>query len=145
MCHNCDSATLFPPMFTHSFGGPKKPHPKFLAYCKEEFEKATNPRFFGSKILIQYLNDEYNQRYGIFIAYKDGNALRFGWSICQTALDKWDKFVGFHYAFKRSTGDIQRVPASITDSFGDFIDRAMNYFKVKPEEFISNVGTPVTE
>ena len=141
MCNNnCDESFT---VHVSRYGGPKTPHPKFVAYCKEEFEKANNPRWFGSKILIHYLVDERNQRYGTLISYKDGNAVRFGWSVCQTALDKWDKYIGFHYAFKRSNENLKRIPAYLVDEFEDFIARSTKYFKVDPKNFLSNLGTPV--
>lgn len=127
------------------YSGPKKPHPKFVAYCKEEFQKANNLRYFGSKVLIHYLVDDRNQRFGMIVAYQDGKAIRFGWSICQTNLDKWDKYVGFHYAFKRSKSNVTRVPRYMAADFDIFVERAIRYFKVDPENFISNLGTPVME
>jgi hypothetical protein len=123
---------------------PKPVHPKFLAYCKEEYEKVNNPRYFGSKVLIVYLKDaETNERYGVLISYKDAGGLRFGWSICQTALDKWDKYVGFHYAFKRSTDDICRIPRYIEFEFDDFVERSIRYFKVDPNVTPTNLGALV--
>jgi hypothetical protein len=141
---NVETSPLFDDSFESPFGGPKKPHPKFVAYCKEEFEKVTNPRFFGSKVLIHYLLGNNNQRFGVLIAYKDGDAIRFGWSVCQTHLDKWNKFVGFHYAYKKSQKEVRRIPASFFDTFDWFVARSLRYFKVEPNELKSNVGEVIT-
>ena len=143
MCDNCDKALNYPLPINSLFyrPDPKAPHPKFVAYCKEEFEKANNPRYFGSSLLVTYLVDERNQRYGMLISYKMGDAIHFGWSVCQTRLDKWDKYVGFHYAFKKSKDHIVHIPEHMTEAFAAFVERTMRYFKVPEDKFISNLGS----
>lgn len=127
-----------------SYSEPKCPHPKFVAYCKEEYEKVMNPRYFGSKVLVVYLKDaETNERFGVMLSYKDAGGVRFGWSICQTDLDKWDKYIGFHYAFKRSTDDIARVPRHLQFDFDEFVERSFRYFKVDPNATPTNLGSPI--
>lgn len=147
MCNsNCSEHKFRRGNFDFVVGGPKPAHPKFVAFCKEEYEKTNNPRYFGSPVLIQYLRDENNNRFGVMISYKEGGGVRFGWSVCQTDLDKWDRYIGFHYAFKRSKKDLSRIPDYLVFDMDDFVERSFRYFQLDPKNTPTNLGVPlVTE
>lgn len=77
---------------------------------------------------------------GVFVAipetYPDGKSrILFGWSKCNTKLDKFDRDYGIDIACKRALSDknlnLEIMPDEMRAHFHNFVQRSLKYYKNK--------------
>lgn len=84
--------------------------------------------------LIRYIRDEDHTPYGVVVAQKIGNVIRYGYSI-RNKKDKWDKHIGVKIALARANASSYILPKgkknhdAILDNLSVISDRAARYFK----------------
>lgn len=87
-------------------------------------------------ILKTYIRDsETNQPRGIAVAIRNDNKIDYGFSLCNTRLDKWDKKLGTSIALARATAPQYQLPGVddreklVLDAYQRLEARAIKYFK----------------
>lgn len=87
-------------------------------------------------ILKQYIrNPKTNQPRGVAVAVKHNNEIRYGFSLLNTKMDKFDKTVGYNIAMNRAMSDAYSLPNTperenmVMDAFNSLEQRALKYFK----------------
>lgn len=87
--------------------------------------------------IMEYIRDNKNQKKGVMYAFREGNVVYSGWSLCHR-INKFDKERGLDIAKARAEkvrdGErlsiIDDIPYSITNKFLDFLERrCVTYFK----------------
>lgn len=94
-------------------------------------------------MIKQYIRDRKNEhKIGCMVANKVGDEIRIGYSLCNIALDSFNKYLGTEIARDRLYTDIMRnnshrkAPRSIKNSLIIFINRAERYYKLPFREKI---------
>ena len=91
-------------------------------------------------------NTETNQPKGIAVAIKHEGKINYGFSLCNTRLDKWDKKHGEKIAIARALAPAYKLPAvkdreaSVLDAFENLEKRCIKYFKDLPYEDVALKG-----
>lgn len=87
-------------------------------------------------IIKTYIRDEKTkQPRGIAVAIKNGDTVDYGFSLCNTRLDKWDKKLGTKIAIGRATAPQYQLPGvperekAVLDAFERLEKRAIKYFR----------------
>lgn len=93
--------------------------------------------------LIEYFRDprgkknpSMRHRQGVFVAYKDGDTVNIGWSICNDK-DEFDRELGLRIARGRADAESSvALPQKAEEHFHNFTQRAMRYFKCDRHSFV---------
>jgi hypothetical protein len=86
-------------------------------------------------ILKTYIRGNNNQPRGIAVVVRDNEELKYGFSLCNTRLDRWDKKLGTSIALARATAPMYQLPevqereSLVLDAFIRLEQRAKKYFK----------------
>ena len=88
------------------------------------------------------LDDKTGQRRGVAVLVRtDENKILYGFSLCNTRLDRWDKKLGTAIALARATATCYQLPSVeereylVLEAFIRLQSRATKYFKdLDPEE-----------
>jgi hypothetical protein len=89
--------------------------------------------------LIRYIRDNHNRPYGVVVALKDENSVRYGYSL-QNKRDKWDRSTGLKIALARASSGNYKLPLSeklsgkVIENFRFLSERAVKYYKSLPKQ-----------
>lgn len=78
--------------------------------------------------LIQYVKKPNGVKKAVMFARKEGDTVSFGYSLCSKR-DTFKKDFGLHVASRRADKQEINIPASMSQNFRSFVDRAKRYFK----------------
>jgi len=84
--------------------------------------------------LMEYIRNEYNNPYGVCVAVRVGDEIKYGYSLCNEKADQYDKKLGIQIATNRAMSD-HILPESrerkslIWESYVSLQNRAVKYFK----------------
>lgn len=96
--------------------------------------------YYRGKNAYPKTNNSSRHPLGVMIAFKnDEGQLRFGWSKCNTKLDRFDKKYGLEIALARADSskslNTEIMPDDMYDHFVDFVNRAEKYYKIYQSNF----------
>jgi hypothetical protein len=100
-------------------------------------------------------NVETKQPRGVAVAIRNNDEVRYGFSLLNTNMDKFDRELGLKIATNRALSESYSLPdvpdrtLMVLDAFNHLEKRALKYFKdINPDKIIlmpSNVESPFTE
>lgn len=79
---------------------------------------------------------------GVAVAVKDGNSVRYGFSLLNQKADRFDKELGTKIAIRRAMAEVYQLPSvperetMVLDAFRHLQSRALKYFKDLEEDNI---------
>lgn len=94
-------------------------------------------------LLSEYIRDENNNPRGVCIAMREGNEILYGFSLCNTKADRYDKKKGIEIAKRRALAPQYRLPkvedrlSEVLEKYDALEQRALKYFKDIPPENIT--------
>ena len=96
-------------------------------------------------VIRTYIRDEKNNPRGVAVAVKSDTGVDYGFSLCNTRLDKWDKKLGISIALARATAKKYHLPdvperwEAVMDAYERLETRALKYFRdIDPELIVIN-------
>ena len=101
--------------------------------------------------LIKYLREEDGTPRGVVLAIRNEEEVNYGFSLCHSKKDKWDKEQGIKIAEHRAFAGDYNLPQStetrklVLDGFKHLSRRAVKYFKDLPFESVAFVVEEPTE
>jgi hypothetical protein len=98
-------------------------------------------------LIKHYIRDkETNQPKGIAVAIRNDDKIDYGFSLCNTRLDKWNKKLGTKIAIARAKSPSYKLPGvkererEVLDAYEYLEKRAIKYFKDLPYEDVALKG-----
>jgi hypothetical protein len=98
-------------------------------------------------IIRHYIRDkETKQPRGVAVAVKNEGKIDYGFSLCNTRLDKWDKKHGEKIAVARALAPSYKLPGvkereeAVLEAFENLEKRCIKYFKDLPYEDVALKG-----
>jgi len=84
----------------------------------------------------RYIRNENKEPRGVVVATRFGNEVKYGYSLCNTTADKFDKTKGVEIAIRRAISDkgykMPQVPErdrAVSEALAHIEKRAIKYFK----------------
>ena len=93
--------------------------------------------------LVKYIRNKKGEPRGVVVAIRDGDEVCYGYSLCHSTKDKWDKAKGLQIAEHRAFAKEYKLPEApntlkvIEDAYRHISKRAVNYFKDLPRENVA--------
>lgn len=90
--------------------------------------------------LLKYIRNKKGEPRGVVVAIRKGDEVNYGYSLCHSTKDKWDRHTGIIIAEYRALSESYKLPKAentqkiIEKAFSDLSKRAVNYFKDLPRE-----------
>ncbi len=91
--------------------------------------------------ITKYIRNKKGQPRGVVVAIRSGDEVTYGYSLCHSTKDKWDKKKGIQIAEHRALSDkpylLPKAPNTqrmVQDAFQYISNRAVKYFKDLPKE-----------
>ena len=88
----------------------------------------------SGKSIVEYVRKKNGQRKGVVVVFRDpsDNQVKFGWSLCNTTMDKFDRHIGLAKAIRRAVtlhdGVEVEIPHSMVEKVSHVIERADRFF-----------------